>query len=44
MDFVPLPDAWAGAWIWDAVGIALQDRGHDPITLSGLDENEEWAQ
>ncbi|MBD3297633.1 MAG: alpha/beta fold hydrolase [candidate division Zixibacteria bacterium] len=39
MDFVLVPGAWAGEWIWDEVASELHLIGHKahPITLSGLD-------
>lgn len=41
MNFVLVPGAWAGAWLWDEVARELQLKGHTPhpITLSGLDPN-----
>ena len=38
MDFVLIPGAWMGAWVWEPVGSGLRARGHDvhPLTLSGL--------
>jgi len=41
MDFVLVPGAWAGAWLWDEVANELQSKGHTPhpITLSGLGED-----
>jgi len=41
MNFVLVPGAWAGAWLWSEVASELQSMGHSPhpITLSGLDGN-----
>lgn len=38
MDFVLIPGAWMGAWVWEPVAERLRALGHGarPITLSGL--------
>lgn len=43
MQFVLVPGAWAGGWIWDAVAEHLRGKGHQvhQLTLSGLGENEQ---
>lgn len=43
-NFVLIPGAWMGAWVWEPVTLNLRELGHDvhPVTLSGLDnENED---
>ena len=42
MNFVLVPGAWAGSWIWDQVGADLKQRGHNvhQLTLSGLRDDE----
>lgn len=39
MNFVLVPGAWAGAWVWDDVARHLRNKGHPThqLTLSGLD-------
>jgi pimeloyl-ACP methyl ester carboxylesterase len=43
MNFVLIPGAWMGAWVWEPVGNRLRRLGHSvyPITLSGLLSNED---
>ena len=43
MEFVLIPGAWAGGWLWDNVAASLKERGHSvhQLTLSGLDEKYE---
>ena len=38
MNFVLIPGAWMGAWVWNPVSSGLRALGHDvyPLTLSGL--------
>ena len=38
MDFVLIPEAWMGAWVWEPVTDGLRALGHraHPVTLSGL--------
>jgi pimeloyl-ACP methyl ester carboxylesterase len=38
MDFVLIPEAWMGAWVWEVVTDGLRALGHraHPVTLSGL--------
>lgn len=38
MDYVLIPGAWMGAWVWEPVAHGLHARGHraHPLTLSGL--------
>lgn len=38
MDFVLIPGAWMGEWVWEPVTDRLRELGHDvhPVTLSGL--------
>ena len=40
MNFVLIPGAWMGAWVWNPVSSGLRALGHDvyPLTLSGLDD------
>jgi pimeloyl-ACP methyl ester carboxylesterase len=42
MNFVLIPGAWMGAWVWEPVGGGLRALGHDvyPLTLSGLDDGD----
>jgi pimeloyl-ACP methyl ester carboxylesterase len=42
MDFVLIPGAWMGAWVWEPVGSELRALGHDvyPLTLSGLSDED----
>ena len=37
-EFVLVPGAWLGAWVWDDVVVELRSAGHGahPLTLSGL--------
>ncbi|HEV2094587.1 MAG TPA: alpha/beta hydrolase [Rubrobacter sp.] len=37
-NFVLIPGAWMGAWVWDSVADGLRALGHSvhPVTLSGL--------
>ena len=37
-DFVLIPGAWMGAWVWEPVTRGLRSLGHSahPVTLSGL--------
>ncbi|MCQ3829261.1 alpha/beta hydrolase [Microbulbifer elongatus] len=46
MEFVLVPGAWAGGWIWDEVAKSLRDRGHNvhQLTLSGLNEQSETCE
>lgn len=39
MNFVLIPGAWMGGWVWEPVSSRLRARGHEvyPLTLSGLD-------
>jgi pimeloyl-ACP methyl ester carboxylesterase len=39
-DFVLVPGAWLGAWVWSPVEAGLRARGHQvhPVTLAGLAE------
>ena len=41
-DFVLIPGAWMGAWVWEPVTRGLRELGHNvcPVTLSGLDEED----
>jgi len=43
MEFVLVPGAWAGAWLWDEVAQHLQDKGSEvhKLTLSGLEDKSE---
>lgn len=43
MEFVLIPGAWAGGWLWNDVAACLIERGHSvhQLTLSGLDEKSE---
>ncbi len=45
MNFVLVPGAWAGAWLWDDMAKALEAKGHSThqLTLSGLDEQQNSA-
>ena len=38
MNFVLIPGAWMGEWVWEPVSSGLRARGHNvyPLTLSGL--------
>lgn len=38
MDYVLIPGAWMGAWVWEPVARGLRARGHraHPVTLAGL--------
>ncbi|MFU8813520.1 MAG: alpha/beta fold hydrolase [Balneolaceae bacterium] len=40
MEFVLIPGAWAGEWLWNDVAAHLKDKGHSvhQLTLSGLGE------
>jgi pimeloyl-ACP methyl ester carboxylesterase len=40
MEFVLVPGAWAGGWLWDEVAKSLREKGHKvhQLTLSGLNE------
>ena len=40
MNFVLIPGAWMGAWVWNPVSSGLRALGHDvyALTLSGLDD------
>lgn len=42
MDFVLIPGAWMGEWVWEPVSSGLRALGHrvHPVTLSGLDSEE----
>jgi pimeloyl-ACP methyl ester carboxylesterase len=42
MDYVLVPGAWAGGWIWDEVASRLRAKGHivHQLTLSGLKNSE----
>ncbi|MEV4476636.1 alpha/beta hydrolase family protein [Nonomuraea salmonea] len=42
-DFVLIPGAWSGAWVWDPVADALRERGHraHSVTLTGLEPDAE---
>ena len=42
MDFVLIPGAWIGAWVWEPVTRGLRALGHraHPVTLSGLADKE----
>jgi pimeloyl-ACP methyl ester carboxylesterase len=39
-NFVLIPGAWMGAWVWEPVTVGLRALGHrvHPVTLSGLDD------
>ena len=39
MEFILVPGAWAGGWLWDEVAQELRKKGHEThqLTLSGLD-------
>ena len=41
MNFVLVPGAWMGAWVWEPVTNGLRALGHNvhPVTLSGLSED-----
>ena len=41
MNFVLIPGAWMGAWVWEPVTNGLRALGHNvhPVTLSGLSED-----
>lgn len=43
MNYVLVPGAWAGSWVWDEVGSNLKQRGHNvhQLTLSGLQDGED---
>ncbi|WP_434341094.1 alpha/beta fold hydrolase [Motilimonas cestriensis] len=43
MEFVLVPGAWAGGWLWDEVAKDLSEKGHTihQLTLSGLNEKSE---
>jgi pimeloyl-ACP methyl ester carboxylesterase len=43
--FVLVPGAWLGAWAWEGITRALQERGHTvlPVTLTGLGERADQA-
>lgn len=38
-NFVLIPGAWMGAWVWEPVTLNLRELGYDvhPVTLTGLD-------
>jgi pimeloyl-ACP methyl ester carboxylesterase len=40
MNYVLIPGAWAGGWVWDAVAPRLRQSGHvvHQLTLPGLDD------
>jgi pimeloyl-ACP methyl ester carboxylesterase len=40
-EFVLIPGAWMGAWVWEPVTRGLRELGHNvhPVTLSGLSED-----
>lgn len=40
MEFILVPGAWAGAWLWDDVATALRQEGHSvhQLTLTGLEK------
>jgi pimeloyl-ACP methyl ester carboxylesterase len=40
MNYVLIPGAWAGGWVWDAVATGLRQSGHvvHQLTLPGLDD------
>lgn len=42
MDFVLIPGAWMGEWVWKSVSSGLHAIGHrvHPVTLSGLDNED----
>lgn len=43
MDYVLVPGAWAGSWIWDELASRLRQKGHivHQLTLSGLRNDED---
>ena len=43
MNYVLVPGAWAGGWIWDEVAFLLRQKGHTihQLTLSGLRNDED---
>jgi pimeloyl-ACP methyl ester carboxylesterase len=45
MDYILIPGAWMGEWIWRETASRLRQNGHTvyPITLSGLKENDHGA-
>ena len=40
MDFLLIPGAWLGGWVWDEVADILRAKGHRvfSITLTGMDD------
>ncbi len=43
MNFVLIPSALAGGWLWDAVAVRLRQGGHGvhPLMLPGLDDEDD---
>lgn len=43
MNYILIPGAWAGGWIWDKVATRLRESGHivHQLTLPGLDHQSE---
>jgi pimeloyl-ACP methyl ester carboxylesterase len=43
MNYVLIPGAWAGGWVWDVVGSRLRQSGHvvHQLTLPGLDDEDD---